>query len=690
MRTRRARLCSTTRGWRLSALPTIAVVLIAGMVLAPAGPAAASPTQDRFERSNQPVPRLATDRNANPNALADPKSDGKPCATGVARPYVLTTTPFLAGRQSDPDTGQQSLTTWFYWWPLGDSRNEVDKVSQASGNPSTVSQAIPSGKLDDGGTYVWQARTHDGSGYGAWSEVCEFTVDVTPPPMPGNVTSTDYPDDGAHGAVGWPGVFEIAPPEVDPHEVEAYAWTFDSGTLPTTTIPARSTDHGATLTVAPPRDGINMLRVWSMDRAGRFSTQARIYTFSVRAPWGPAGHWTFEETGGDAVDVSGHGNTAALDGSATRVPGRSGVGTALALDGSAAGTVTGPVMLTRPGESTPVPVRTGADFTVAAWARITSPAGPAEQVVLAGNGTRTFSYSLSYASGVDRWRFSMTGADADDPAVYSVPSDAAAVLGKWTHLAGVYEAATRRLTFYVNGVAQTTTATLIGGFDATTDTTIGKRRWNGGDQGFFTGAVDDVRVYDYPESPAKLAELAVPLQPAVTFPNGAVADAGGQLTVVFDARGDTNVTKFRYSVHNFGLDTVVAATEPGGTATVTFDVGSQIGDRSVYVVAVDDGNRVSASARGQFTVLGQPYLSGTVIDVRTFMPVAGATVRLEPGGLELTTGPDGAYSFTGIPAGTYTVSTSHDGQCASQTIDISPAGAYFDLYLFPCAEGGPR
>ncbi|AVT36403.1 hypothetical protein C6W10_07850 [Plantactinospora sp. BB1] len=600
---------------------------------------------------------------------------------------MLTTTPFLAGRQSDPDTGQQSLTTWFHWWAVGDARNDVDKVSQSSGNPSAVAKAIPSGSLVDGGTYAWQARTYDGARYGAWSGVCEFTVDATPPPMPGNVTSTDYPDDGApHGAVGWPGVFEIAPPEVDPQEVEVYAWTFDSGTLPTTaaTIPARSTDHGATLTVSPPRDGINMLRVWSKDRAGRFSTQARIYTFSVRAPWGPAGHWTFEETGGDAVDVSGHGNTAALDAAATRVPGRSGVGTALALDGSAAGTVSGPVTLTRPGESTTVPVRTDADFTVAAWARITSPAGPAEQVVLAGNGTRTFGYSLGYAGGVERWRFSMTGTDADDPAVYSVTSDAAAVPGKWTHLAGVYEAATRTLTLYVDGVAQSTTVVLAGGFGTTTDTTIGKRRWNGTDQGFFTGAVDDVRLYDYLENPAKLAALAVPLPPAITFPNGTVADAGGQLTVVFDARGDTNVTTFRYSVGDAGLGTEVPATEPGGTATVTFDVGSLHGDRPVHAVAVDGGNRVSGLALGTFTVTGQPQVTGTVIDIETFNPVAGAIVRMEPGGFESTTGPDGAYSFTGFPAGTYTLSTSHEGRCASVTIEISPAGTYWDLYLLPC------
>ncbi|GAA3737710.1 hypothetical protein GCM10022225_20730 [Plantactinospora mayteni] len=571
----RVRLLSVTGGWRLPVLPAVAGALIAAMVVAPTGPAAASPAHDQLRQWAR--------------AASGPASD---------------------------------------------------------------------------------------------------TVDVTPPPMPGAVTSTDYPDGGApHGAVGWPGVFEIAPPEVDPGDVEEYAWTFDSGITPATAarIPARPADRGATLTVSPPRDGINTLRVWSRNDSGRYSTTARTYTFSVRAPWGPAGRWTFEEAGGDAVDVSGHGNTAALDGSAARVPGRSGVGTALALDGSAAGTVTGPVTLTRPSESAAVPVRTDASFTVAAWARIGAPPGPAEQVVLAGNGTRTFSYSLSYAGGVDRWRFSMTGADADDPAVSSVPSDAVAVVGKWTHLAGVYDASTRTLTLYVDGVPQNTTTTLTTGFDAATDTTIGKRRWNGADDGFFTGAVDDVRIYDYLETPATLAQLAVPLQPAITFPNGTVVDVGGQLTVVFDAGGDTNVVKFRYSVDSTGLGAEVAATEPGGTATVTVGVGSHIGDWSLYAVAVDGGNRASGLARGQFTVVGQPYLTGAVIDVETFTPVVGATVRLEPGGFESVSSADGTYSFTGIPAGTYTVSTSHEGLCGSVTIDVSPAGVYFDLYLLPCA-----
>lgn len=649
-------------------------------------------TKNQWKRFNHSSPKLAITYNTNPNALTDRKSDGKACATGAARPYVLTTTPILAGRHSDPDSSQQSLTSWFYWWPLGGSRNETDKVSQASGNPSVVSKAIPAGKLVDGGTYVWQSRTYDGSHYGGWSGTCEFTVDATPPPTPGNVSSTDYPAGSTpHGAVGLPGVFEIAPPVVRPHEVKEYAWTLDSAVLNAAqTVQARATDYGASLTIRPAHDESNTLRVWAKDHAGRFSATPQSYTFSVRAGAGPAAEWTFEESSGAAVDVSGHGNSMTLGGSAARVAARSNVGTALALNGGTSATLTGPVMVPHSDTGVPMPVRTDTSFTVAAWARVTSPTGTAQQIVLSANGSSTFSYALGYAGSVNRWQFRMTSADTDDPQLYSASSDGAPVAGKWTHLAGVYDSVTRRLTLHVNGVAQSTTATLIGGFDATGDVTIGKRRWNGGDDSFFTGAVDEVRVYNYVESPAKIAELAVPLQPAVTFPNGAEGTAGGQVAVLFNAGGDTNVTKFRYSVGDTSLGTEVAAATPGGTATVTINVGSTIGDRSLHVVAVDDGNRTSSVARRQFTVTAAASLSGVVIDATTFEPVVGATVRLEPGALQTTSGAGGGYSFSGFQPGTYTLSGRHGGRCGpsgTATVDVSGPDVSWDLRLFPYTDG---
>ncbi|MER5702813.1 carboxypeptidase regulatory-like domain-containing protein [Micromonospora sp. NPDC002296] len=641
-------------------------------------------TKNQWKRFNHASPKLAITYNTDPNAPGDRKSDGKVCATGTSRPYVLTTTPILAAKHSDPDTSQQSLTTYFYWWPVGGARNETNKVSQAAGNPSAASKAIPAGKLTDGTSYVWQARTWDGTHYSPWSGTCEFTVDATPPPPAADVASTSYPDDGVpRGGVGLPGTFAVSPPTTRPYEVKEYAYSLDSGVLTAAkTVPARTTDFGASITVTPLHDGVNVLYVWSKDHAGRFATPV-THTFSVRGGSGPAAQWTFEETGTTATDVSGHSNALTLGASATRVAGRSGDGTALSLPGTTGATRTGTISAPHPDTGVSTPVRTDSSFTVTAWAKISSIAGTNPQTVVSASGSRMSAYHLAYAGSNQRWRFTMAATDTDNPALYSVLSDAAPTAGKWTHLAGVYDGATKKMTLYVNGVAQTATATLIGGFNATSEVAVGRRLWNGSADGFFTGAVDDVRFYSFIETPANLAKLAVPLQPKITFPGGAAVTAGGQLTVTFDAGGDTNVTKFKYSVDGTGLGTTVNATAAGGTATVTVNVGATTGERPVYAVAVDDGNRVGDMNQGQFTVASAASLSGTVWDPN-FLPQAGAVVQLQPGGHQATSGADGSYALTGFAPGSYTITVAFGGRCGaafSEPIEIDGQGLTLDIFL---------
>ncbi|MEV4826776.1 carboxypeptidase regulatory-like domain-containing protein [Micromonospora sp. NPDC049257] len=641
-------------------------------------------TKDQWKRFNHASPKLAITFNSDPNAPGDRKSDGKACATGASRPYVLTPTPVLAAKHSDPDSSQQSLTTYFYWWPVGGTRNETNKVSQAAGNPSTVSKAIPAGKLTDGASYVWQARTWDGSHYGPWSGTCEFTVDATAPPAPASVSSTNYTNDGVpRGGVGLSGTFSVAAPATRPHEVKEYAYSLDSGVLTAAkTVPARSTDYGASITLAPLHDGINTLYVWSKDHATRFSSPV-TYTFSVRAGSGPAAEWTFEETGTTGTDVSGHGNTLTLGTPATRVAGRSSVGTALSLPGTTAVTKTGAVTYPHPDTGVSTPARTDSSFTVTAWVKINSISGTGVQTVMSASGSRMSAYHLGYAGSNQRWRFAMAAADTDNAGLYSVSSDVAPTAGKWTHLAGVYDASTKKLTLYVNGVAQTATATLSGGFNATTEVAIGKRMWNGGADSFFTGSIDDARFYHFIETPTNLAKLAVPLQPKITFPNGGDVTPGGNLAVTFDAGGDTNVTKFKYSIDGTGLGSTVNATTAGGTATVTINVGATTGARLVYAVAVDDGNRISDMNQSEFTVTSAASLSGTVWDPN-FLPQAGAVVQLQPGGHQATSGADGSYTLTGFTPGLYAVTVTFGGRCGlafNQPIEIDGQGLTLDIFL---------
>ncbi|MCY1141556.1 carboxypeptidase regulatory-like domain-containing protein [Actinoplanes sp. Pm04-4] len=637
-------------------------------------------TLTHWKRFDPSTARIAIDFNRRPAVLTERAVDGNSCFQAKNPRYVLWTDPTLSGRHSDPDGG--ILTTDFYWWPKNGSRSESNKVSQRNISGSPVSGKIPAGRLTDGGTYVWQAKTSDGH-LEKWSGLCEFTVDATPPPKPGAITSTDYSSTAPSGGVGIQGTFKIAAPATRPQEVAAYRWSLNAGTRK---IVPKNADHTGTVKTLPLHEGINQLEVWSQDHAGRFSSEPSIYRFTVKAGTGPAAEWTFDEDDGAAADISEHGNTATLGGSATRAAGRAGTGKALSLNGatSFAATAATPTY-PHPTTGAPTAVRTDGSFTVTARVRLTSTASvTGQRTAIAASGSRTSAYTLGYSGPDNRWRFAMAGSDIDNPAGVQVLSNAAPTAGKWTHLAAVYNGSTKKLTLYVNGVAQTATATLTGGFNATGAVTIGKRKWNGADDGFLNGAVDDVRVYTFIETAARLAELAVPLQPVITLPNGPEAAAGSTVPVTFNGGGDTNITKIRYSFASDALGSTATLATAGGSVTVAVPVGTNPGQWQLFAAAVDDGNRVGLPTQIGVVVKPAASLNGSVLDFTTWLPAAGATVRLQPGGLTTTTDADGAYAFANLNPGIYTVTASSGGRCgiaARQEYEIDGQGLTLDLQL---------
>ncbi|MFC3739272.1 carboxypeptidase regulatory-like domain-containing protein [Paractinoplanes deccanensis] len=636
----------------------------------------------QWKRFDPSTAVLAIDYNRKPNPLSPMTSDGKDCSTNP-NPYVLWPTPVLAGKQSDPDGG--TLTTDFYWWPANGQRSETNKVTQSNGNGTVVSRAIPAGKLADGGTYIWQAKTSDGA-LSTWSGQCRFTVDSTPPPPPGPITSTDYSTTTFMGGVGIKGTFKIGKPNTTrPQEITSYVWTLDSGVLLAAKPATMNADRTGAVTTAPLHEGINTLRVWSKDHAGRYSTNPSTYTFLVRTGTGPAAEWTFDDADVAGKDVSEHGNTVTLGGSATRSAGRGGEGSALSLNGTTgfAATAAAPTY-PHPDTGAATAVRTDSSFTVTARVRLTATGGTVQRTAVAASGSRTSAYTLGYSGPDNRWRFAMAGSDADSPTTFQILSNAAPVAGKWTHLAATYNAATKKLTLYVNGVAQTATATLTGGFNATGPVTIGKRKWTGADNGFLDGAVDDVRVYTFAETATNLAELAQPLQPAISLPNGSEVTVGGTAQVTFNAGGDTNVTKFRYSFAGDGLGSTANLATAGGSVTVSVPVGANPGEWPLYAVA-NDGTRDGPLTQAIIMVKSVgTRLDGTVVDSTSYSGVAGATVTLRPGGRTTTTDADGMYEFTDLTPGTYTVVASAGGRCglgANQQRNVSTQGLTLELVL---------
>ena len=655
-------------------------------------------TKQQWKRFKHSTAKLTYTINRKPNVPSEIRTDGKSCATGTSRPYVLTATPDLSAKMTDPDGAEEGdLVTHVYWWPLGGSRNETNKIVKTGGHESTVRATIPSGKLVNGGTYVWQARSYDGLDYGGWTATCEFTVDLTPPPSPGGISSTQYPADAVpHGGVNIPGTFTVTAPVSQPQEVESYAYTLDSGVQPSAAprVVAQAGTYGATITLTPTRDGVHTLRVWARDKAGWYSTTPATHTFTVRAGSGPASDWTFDETSGNAADVA-HSNLLTVTG-ATRVTGRGGQGNALSLNGSSQyAATTGPVLTPNPDNpNANLAVRTDQSFTVSARVRISSTGGTEQKGIVTASGTRTSAFTLGYSAPDNKWRFAISGSDVDAPAIYAVLSNATVATNKWVHLTGTFDASNGQVRLYVNGVLQTATATASTKFNTTGSVVVGRRLWAGVNTGYFAGQVDDVRLYNFVETATRIGGLAAPLPAKVTFPNGASVNVGEQLTVVFDGGGDENVTSFKYAVDSSSLTQTATLGTPGGTVTRTIP-GAGIGPH-VLLAEAHDANRPGPQVQHEFVVASAAGISGTVVNGSAGnLPLSGATVGIGPLGgtpaLQMTAGTGGEYGFTGLAAGEYTVSGSYGGRCGltgAMDVLIDQPDIRQDLELFTYEDLG--
>ncbi|GLI01308.1 hypothetical protein Pa4123_65840 [Phytohabitans aurantiacus] len=154
--------------------------------------------------------------------------------------------------------------------------------------------------------------------------------------------------------------------------------------------------------------------------------------------------------------------------------------------------------------TTPVVLSTNQSFTVATWVRMDDP--KRAQTVLAQNGARGSAYTLkTNASG--QWAFAMSRSDVDAPA-WDTATGPAAVAGRWTHVAGVYDAAAGQLRLYVNGAkvataAHTTTWAATGGLQAGRGLVAGKAAEA------LAGNFDEIHAWSAVVADEALADLVV-------------------------------------------------------------------------------------------------------------------------------------------------------------------------------------
>jgi hypothetical protein len=170
-------------------------------------------------------------------------------------------------------------------------------------------------------------------------------------------------------------------------------------------------------------------------------------------------------------------------------------GTVLNLDGVSGAAVTpGPALTT-----------TGS-FTVSAWVKPSS-LPSANAAVIAEDGQHSSAFYLFYNATAKSWSFSVS--PTDTPTVANLPLATAAdpaAANTWTHLVGVYDAATQTEQLFVDG----TLAGQVGGvssFAASGPLSIGRDRWNDAGAGFFPGEVSDAQAWNYALTPTQVSAL---------------------------------------------------------------------------------------------------------------------------------------------------------------------------------------
>ncbi len=190
----------------------------------------------------------------------------------------------------------------------------------------------------------------------------------------------------------------------------------------------------------------------------------------------PVGEWLFEEKSGNPRDTSGNNFTASQVGSVPRIPGKN--GTAVSIH---------PPTYRFTVNSAPAPT---ADFTLEAWIN-RDPGGNGDII-----GWEQITYQMRIHDGKLAFRMK-NNAGAMMPYVLSssdVPES------KWTHVVATYSNGSE-VKLYVNGQHEAT------------DSSYNYTPWPGPAQmligyassAYFNGGLDDIRVYNYPRTPAQVA-----------------------------------------------------------------------------------------------------------------------------------------------------------------------------------------
>jgi Concanavalin A-like lectin/glucanases superfamily len=237
-----------------------------------------------------------------------------------------------------------------------------------------------------------------------------------------------------------------------------------------------------------------------------------------------AHHWQLDENAGTAAADSVGVRGGTLSGGASFEPGWVGNGVSLNGTNSAIST-------------SGLDVSTTESFSVSAWVRFNptpecASAARCMSTAVSADGTTTSKFRLGHVK--DRvgapwgsWVFEMPGADAGgQPSLGTAALEVSeAERDRWVHLVGVYDAQMKKLWLYVNG-DRVGDGTLETQWSATGGLQIGRGKASGTAAQYWSGGVDDVRVYTGVQNKERVKSLYDSYPTSPPAPEPPAPDAG--------------------------------------------------------------------------------------------------------------------------------------------------------------------
>ncbi|OGL28629.1 MAG: hypothetical protein A3G44_16850 [Candidatus Rokubacteria bacterium RIFCSPLOWO2_12_FULL_73_47] len=390
----------------------------------------------------------------------------------------------------------------------------------------------------------------------------------------------------------------------------------------------------------------------------------------------PVSRWSFDEAGGSAVlDATGTGNTGALVGIVTRVPGL--IGNAVRFDGPV-GRVEIP--------SSPSLVRSGGHVTFEAVVYVDGPA-PAANAAADGlnviaaktqSGFHEYGFFLQSGTATVVWTV------ADDGGNGRLAAPAPLSLKRWHHLLGTYDGDLQKL--YVDGALVASAVRGPDLLDGSGPVVVGDYAALDFLQGPIFGTVDVAAVYDEPVDAATARALA---QAALNV-RGYVSNlAGASVSVIDPATGSLLATipvgaephgvaltpdGTRAYVANFADDTVsVIDTRSNMVVGTLFGFSGPV---SITIAA--DGSRVYVASRsGDFVTVLDAATNGVLQTVLLPPGSRPSFMALSPDGDQLWVTHELDAGISIVDTATYAVtSASPPGPAAEIALASDGARAY--------------